>query len=197
MPWKGRPSFPRYLLGREEYTDYVCQCPERGDLHFHFSTILPHCLFIEIVSMPWKGRPSFPQSSHCVSFGFRIMCQCPERGDLHFHREAEHLKRSHEVCQCPERGDLHFHTKKGWLGNNSSDIVSMPWKGRPSFPQTFKYLLKLTSNECQCPERGDLHFHEKEIENLMKHDRYLCQCPERGDLHFHQVGGDSIKSRLE
>ena len=38
----------------------MCQCPERGDLHFHLASL----------QQPSKKT---------------LMCQCPERGDLHFH----------------------------------------------------------------------------------------------------------------
>ena len=39
---------------------FVCQCPERGDLHFYMDRIM---------NMARHG----------------LMCQCPERGDLHFY----------------------------------------------------------------------------------------------------------------
>ncbi len=42
----------------------MCQCPERGDLHFYESL--------------------FSKSEKDQS-----MCQCPERGDLHFYGEME------------------------------------------------------------------------------------------------------------
>ena len=58
MPWKGRPSF---LLdsGRDAVAcEILCQCPERGDLHFYKRTVRKEMLEL-IVSMPWKRRPSF------------------------------------------------------------------------------------------------------------------------------------------
>ena len=60
MPRKGRPSFlqnrtiPFWPLHR------LCQCPERGDLHF----------YADCVRLVGENRR---------------MCQCPERGDLHFY----------------------------------------------------------------------------------------------------------------
>ena len=62
----------------------LCQCPERGDLHFYF-------LFEKLKKERW-------------------LCQCPERGDLHFHLIIDNTTFETAVCQCPERGDLHFHS---------------------------------------------------------------------------------------
>ena len=64
----------------------LCQCPERGDLHFYYE----------------NRRDSY------VSYK---VCQCPERGDLHFYFQDNitRIEASLQVCQCPERGDLHFY----------------------------------------------------------------------------------------
>ena len=79
----------------------MCQCPERGDLHFY-------------------------RSGKRVVFAKEKMCQCPERGDLHFYiwwYSGE--KESEWKCQCPERGDLHFYPKKPVVTTKTDD-VSMP-----------------------------------------------------------------------
>ena len=88
MPWKGRPSFlPGFDRKTNGYSTYMCQCPERGDLHFYEMDFTP------------------------AIFTF-LVCQCPERGDLHFYCIC-HAETCWTLwmCQCPERGDLHFYPR--------------------------------------------------------------------------------------
>ena len=64
----------------------MCQCPERGDLHFYFMVLVVYAV---------------------------VLCQCPERGDLHFYKYFTMITGAKDfVCQCPERGDLHFYCLK-------------------------------------------------------------------------------------
>ena len=90
----------------------MCQCPERGDLHF------------------------YPVTRIVMEMG-QFECQCPERGDLHFYSQKEETNENTgscvnalkgatfistrwrltekiseiTLCQCPERGDLHFYNQ--------------------------------------------------------------------------------------
>ena len=85
MPRKGRPSFLQNRTIPFCPLHRLCQCPERGDLHFY-----GNCMFM-------KRSKS-------------MMCQCPERGDLHFYADCVRLVgENRRMCQCPERGDLHFY----------------------------------------------------------------------------------------
>ena len=58
MPWMGRPPFLLYYYKVKPYYHGLCQCPERGDLHF-YSTDHTVEITEANVSMPWKGRPPF------------------------------------------------------------------------------------------------------------------------------------------
>ena len=59
MPWKGRPPFLQQKTKICFSIKYVCQCPERGDLHFYKLLCTGNDGDIKCVSMPWKGRPPF------------------------------------------------------------------------------------------------------------------------------------------
>ena len=149
----------------------MCQCPERGDLHFHVNYI--------------------------STFDNRFLeCQCPERGDLHFYFKrvdagctekdcVNALKGATFIstvsiwsegvcgilCQCPERGDLHFY---GYI----DDVLT-----------------RVDHIMCQCPERGDLHFYADPLYEI--HTGSMCQCPERGDLHFYYSKQNEKKIEAE
>ena len=83
MPWKGRPSFLPGTFTSSTFKG-LCQCLERGDLHF----------YLQIME---------------ITRAERNLCQCPEWGDLHFHPSDSIYQAIEDMCQCPERGDLHFH----------------------------------------------------------------------------------------
>ena len=90
----------------------LCQCPERGDLHFYNGITVNFQQVHGDVSMPWKGRPPFLHNGNPAWWKISLLCQCPERGDLHFYRKGCHaLIVALVMCQCPERGDLHFYRK--------------------------------------------------------------------------------------
>ena len=82
MPWNGRPPFLQIITLSKRSLHFMCQCPERGDLHFYCRrkrwkwTVLKcvnalkgatsistmkqdDILNAKDVSMPWKGRPPF------------------------------------------------------------------------------------------------------------------------------------------
>ena len=87
------------------------------------------------VLRPWMGATLISTTKrNCIVYG-RSMCQCPERGDPHFY-----------IYTLPQE--------------QTTAIVSMPWKGRPSF---LPYKRAGSGNtgikRCQCPERGDPHFY--------------------------------------
>ena len=75
----------------------LCQCPERGDLHFYAETV-DTLSADEAVSMPWKGRPSFLQRNPLEIQTHPKVCQCPERGDLHFYGEKRNYLRRKIPC---------------------------------------------------------------------------------------------------
>ena len=64
-------------------------------------------------------------------------------------------------------------------------VVSMPWKGRPSFLLLRKRKTKKVNN-VSMPWKGRPSFllmHCKVLSN----GHFWCQCPERGDPHFYQT----------
>ena len=80
----GRPSFlPCWTYGIRNRAE-MCQCPERGVLHFYvdFKDVIVNSL---AVSMPWMGRPSFLPRSNAWQKKILKVFQCPEWGDLHFY----------------------------------------------------------------------------------------------------------------
>ena len=63
MPWMGRPSFLHTGLHLIRWKISLCQCPERGVLHFYNYAVCGY-----------------------NNNGFE--CQCPEWGDLHFYVQS-------------------------------------------------------------------------------------------------------------
>ena len=62
----------------------MCQCPERGDLHFHLWTQYEKRFHVSCVNA-LKGATFISTERASDPMRFKEMCQCPERGDLHFH----------------------------------------------------------------------------------------------------------------
>ena len=58
---KGATSISTELEWTRIQADLMCQCPERGDLHFYFQDNITR-----------------------IEASLQV-CQCPERGDLHFY----------------------------------------------------------------------------------------------------------------
>ena len=89
----------------------MCQCPERGDLHFYMSTwktVLVILLGVNALKGATFISTGIPNiyvdtteksvnalkgatfiSTDMVNNGWKVdnVCQCPERGDLHFYKE--------------------------------------------------------------------------------------------------------------
>ena len=88
----------------------MCQCPERGDLHFYLESFpVMKALLMSVNAL--KGATSISTLPQFWLQDYSWMCQCPERGDLHFYRNGRKEKYMfRKKCQCPERGDLHFYT---------------------------------------------------------------------------------------
>ena len=184
----------------------LCQCPERGDLHFYF-------LFEKLKKERW-------------------LCQCPERGDLHFHLIIDNTTFETAVCQCPERGDLHFHSfdlekykimqhsvnALNGATSISTGISGTAWvkdekcvnalNGATSI-STLSYYYNILLKCCVNALNGATSISTKELyENKDRNNSVsmpwmgrppfplaqcpavfrlpvVCQCPEWGDLHFH------------
>ena len=79
----------------------LCQCPERGDLHFYMSFLL------------------LPRIQ-------RILCQCPERGDLHFYIEKTVTKDGTVNCVNALKGATSISTMQTAIDLGRSFRVSMP-----------------------------------------------------------------------
>ena len=62
----------------------MCQCPERGDLHF-YSIIIGSVKLLERCVNALKGATSISTTDTRMLDAEEVTCQCPERGDLHFY----------------------------------------------------------------------------------------------------------------
>ena len=144
MFWKGRSSFlqavaekmwngPHYcvnalkgatfistaIMANVNLTMRMCQCPERGDLHFYV-TGHAHACPMKMVSMPWKGRPPFLLGMAQKGVHMKIikrngaeaeLCQCPERGDLHFYTNKPVVKEFETTCVNALKGATSISTE--------------------------------------------------------------------------------------
>ena len=64
----------------------MCQCPERGDLHF-YNKKRKYVFQLSMCVNALKGATSI--STNCCVPAMMVtsnVCQCPERGDLHFYQ---------------------------------------------------------------------------------------------------------------
>ena len=90
----------------------MCQCPERGDLHFYVFTerfLKCSCQCVNAL----KGATFISTLSKFPGIFISYRCQCPERGALHFYTaDTGNSGTTAGMCQCPERGDLHFYKVK-------------------------------------------------------------------------------------
>ena len=107
---------------------YMCQCPERGDLHFYGLIMKKMDEFSDCVNA-LKGA-TFISTGQKISLKvLGLWCQCPERGDLHFYEVSPYANEDwNMMCQCPERGDLHFYRSiRSW--NSSANGCVNALKG--------------------------------------------------------------------
>ena len=79
----------------------MCQCPERGDLHFYTDKSFKKCV--------------------------AKACQCPERGDLHFYyQEPIGVVMSKVLCVNALKGATSISTRRKQDEHSYIDGVSMP-----------------------------------------------------------------------
>ena len=141
----------------------MCQCPERGDLHFYKLKSIK-IVFTQNCVNALKGATFISMLEEIERCFTKEGCVNALKGATFISTEELMSKaKEQKLCQCPERGDLHFYVDRNKVFVAPYTRCVNALKGA-TFISTRTILFdRETDTMCQCPERGDLHFYRKMI----------------------------------
>ena len=88
----------------------LCQCPERGDLHF-YEDLKGSGRSVDGCVNALKGATFISTDHNYITNSYHVNCVNALKGATFISTHDVNNGSVKEVCQCPERGDLHFYPR--------------------------------------------------------------------------------------